>query len=42
MNSLQWIDRNTAQISRQLEDISKIEDANRRNLNLNNSITMFQ
>lgn len=42
MNSLTWIDRNTAQISRQLEEISKIEDANRRNLSLNNSITMFQ
>ncbi|XP_060532108.1 nuclear pore glycoprotein p62 [Cylas formicarius] len=37
MNSLQWIDQNTAQISSLLEEISKIEDSNRRNLKLNNS-----
>lgn len=42
MNSLQWIDRNTAQITQQLEEISKIEDDNRRNLSLNSSLTMFQ
>ncbi|XP_030762585.1 nuclear pore glycoprotein p62 [Sitophilus oryzae] len=42
MNSLQWIDRNTAEISRNLEEISKIEDANRRNLSLNSSLNLFQ
>ncbi|KAF7279899.1 nucleoporin 62 [Rhynchophorus ferrugineus] len=42
MNSLQWIDGSTAEISRQLEEISKIADANRRNLSLNNSLSMFQ
>ncbi|KAL3285612.1 hypothetical protein HHI36_000141 [Cryptolaemus montrouzieri] len=31
MNSLQWIDRNTAQISSYLEQISKMQDMNRRN-----------
>ncbi|KAL1501650.1 hypothetical protein ABEB36_006944 [Hypothenemus hampei] len=36
MNSLQWVDRNTSQISRQLQEITRIEEANRRNLNLNN------
>lgn len=30
MNSLQWIDRNTAQISSHLEQISKMQDINRR------------
>ncbi|KAK9884153.1 hypothetical protein WA026_005105 [Henosepilachna vigintioctopunctata] len=31
MNSLQWVDRNTAQISSYLEQISKMQDMNRRN-----------
>lgn len=39
MDSLQWIDRNTAQISRRLEEISKIEESNKINLSLNNSLT---
>lgn len=38
MNSLQWIDRNTAQISAQLEQISKMQDQNRRNFSLNQSL----
>ncbi|XP_066249504.1 nuclear pore glycoprotein p62 [Euwallacea similis] len=42
MDSLQWIDRNTAHISRQLEEISKIEETNRINLSLNNTLSMFQ
>ncbi|XP_057651652.1 nuclear pore glycoprotein p62 [Diorhabda carinulata] len=37
MNSLQWIDRNTAQISSHLEEISKMQDSNRRNTNFNQS-----
>ncbi|CAH1116604.1 unnamed protein product [Phaedon cochleariae] len=40
MNSLQWIDRNTAQISSHLEQITKIQDSNRRSFSLNNSMTM--
>lgn len=31
MNSLQWIDRNTSQISSHLDEISKMHDLNRRN-----------
>ncbi|KAH1001244.1 hypothetical protein HUJ04_013480 [Dendroctonus ponderosae] len=42
MNSLQWIDRNTAQINRRLEEIAKIEDTNRRNLSVNSSFSMYQ
>ncbi|XP_066149881.1 nuclear pore glycoprotein p62 [Euwallacea fornicatus] len=42
MDSLQWIDRNTAHISRQLEEISKIEETNRINLSLNNTLSMYQ
>ncbi|CAH1962063.1 unnamed protein product [Acanthoscelides obtectus] len=38
MNSLQWIDRNTAQISAQLEHLNKLQDANRRNFALNQSL----
>ncbi|XP_023012677.1 uncharacterized protein [Leptinotarsa decemlineata] len=37
MNSLQWIDRNTSQISSHLEQITKMQDSNRRNLALSNS-----
>uniref|UniRef100_A0A6P7GTM3 Nuclear pore glycoprotein p62-like isoform X3 n=1 Tax=Diabrotica virgifera virgifera TaxID=50390 RepID=A0A6P7GTM3_DIAVI len=38
MNSLQWIDRSTAQISSHLEQIGKMQDSNRRNHSFNNSM----
>ncbi|KAJ8925732.1 hypothetical protein NQ315_009580 [Exocentrus adspersus] len=38
MNSLQWIDRNTAQIGAQLEQITKMQEQNRRNFSLNQSL----
>ncbi|CAG9860553.1 unnamed protein product [Phyllotreta striolata] len=37
MNSLQWLDRNTAQIVSHLEQINKMQDSNRRNFPLNHS-----
>lgn len=40
MNSLQWIDKNTSEISVHLEQISKLQDTNRKNLALNNSYNM--
>ncbi|VEN39468.1 unnamed protein product [Callosobruchus maculatus] len=38
MNSLQWIDRNTTAISAHLEQLNKLQDANRRNFALNHSL----
>nr|CAI5835763.1 unnamed protein product [Callosobruchus analis] len=38
MNSLQWIDRNTTSISAHLEQLNKLQDANRRNFALNHSL----
>ncbi|KAJ8979425.1 hypothetical protein NQ317_002205 [Molorchus minor] len=41
MNSLQWIDRNTAQISSQLEEINKLQDSNRKYFPLNVSLSSY-
>ncbi|XP_019879741.2 nuclear pore glycoprotein p62 isoform X2 [Aethina tumida] len=41
MNSLQWIDTNTAQISNQLEQINRLQEINRRQFAMNHNFKNF-
>lgn len=40
MNSLQWIDQNTMQISSQLDQLAKMQEANRRSTSMNQSFNI--